>query len=99
MGPASQTMEPSLITSPKAPRIIFSGSTPEPCWCSHVFIGVSDLYTYHMGGFGEDPIEAAEIEFEGKSKATESKAKAAARRLSKPTMQTDSAGAAAAATE
>jgi hypothetical protein len=63
-----------------------------------VFIGVSDLYTYHMGGFGEDPIEAAEIEFEGTSKAT--KAKAAARRLSKPTMQTDSsAGAAAAATE
>ena len=70
-----------------------------------MFIGVSDLYTYHMGGFGEDPIEAAEIEFEGKSKATESKAteskaKAAARRLSKPTMQTDSsAGPAAAATE
>ena len=63
-----------------------------------MFIGVSDLYTYHMGSFGEDPIEAAEIEFEGKSKATESKA--AARRLSKPTMQTDSsAGAAAAATE
>ena len=66
-----------------------------------MFIGVSDLYTYHMGGFGEDPIEAAEIEFEGKSKANaaESKAKAAARRLSKPMMQTDSAGAAAAATE
>ena len=48
-----------------------------------------------MGGFGEDPIEAADIEFEGTSKA-----KAAARRLSKPTMQTDSsAGPAAAATE
>ena len=59
-----------------------------------MFIGVSDLYTYHMGSFGEDPIEAAEIEFEGKSKA-----KAAVRRLSKPPTQTDSAGAAAAATE